>query len=106
MQREIDAESAGTQAHAVKILGVNGVGLESGNAGMVLGRILPWLQDVAEQSVWATKWHPVYRDVFVLDTQNRKIAVYNLTTHDLGVPANYQELKGILTSAAGLSPAR
>jgi hypothetical protein len=100
MQREIDTEAAGTQGLPVKILGVNDVGQESGNSLIVAGRTLPWLQDVVQQSVWSSRWHVDWRDVFVLDPQNRKITVYNLTVHDLASPANYQELKSILKAAA------
>jgi hypothetical protein len=97
MQAEIDAENAGVE---IRILGVNGIGQESGNASVSAGRTLPWLQDTAAENVWST-WAVAYRDVIVLDTENKPIAVYNLTTHGLGTPANYQELKTILLSAAG-----
>ena len=41
-----------------------------------------------------------YRDVIVLDRENRAVAVYNLTEHSLGDPANYAALKDILRAAA------
>lgn len=97
MQAEIDAENTGVE---IRIIGVNGIGQESGNASVSAGRTLPWLQDTAAESVWST-WAVAYRDVIILDTENKPIAVYNLTTHGLGTPANYQELKTILLSAAG-----
>jgi hypothetical protein len=42
----------------------------------------------------------VYRDVVVLDTDNRAVAVYNLTDYNLAIPANYGRLKMILRTAA------
>lgn len=97
LQKELDAEGHPIE---IRILGINGIGLESGNATITAGRTLPWLQDVAEVDVW-TSWAVTYRDVRILDTENRLIGVYNLTEHNLGEPANYAELKAMLTAAAG-----
>lgn len=96
MQHEVDTT---TTARAVRILGVNGVGAESGNALMCAGRTLPWLQDTPQANVWSS-WNVTYRDVVVLDAENRVIRVYNLTDHDLANAANYAELKAILVGAA------
>jgi hypothetical protein len=41
----------------------------------------------------------VYRDVVVLDTDNRAVAVYNLTDYNLAIRANYDRLKMILRTA-------
>lgn len=84
----------------VRILGINAVGAESGNAVMTNGRDLPWLQDTASESVW-TAWDVTWRDVVILDGANRRIATYNLTEFPLSDAANYAELKAILESAAG-----
>lgn len=59
---------------------------------------LPILQDTAADDVWG-KWVVTYRDVVVLDRENKRIAVFNLTVNDLGVPANYQALDMILRDA-------
>jgi hypothetical protein len=83
----------------IALLGVNGIGLEVGNPLATAGRTIPWLQDVAAEDVW-TKWAITYRDVVVLDGENRKVGVYNLTVHDLGDAANYAELKQMLVDAA------
>lgn len=83
----------------IQILGVNGVGLESGNSAMTNGRTLPWLQDVAEQQVWIS-WAVAYRDVVILDEKNEVYAVYNLTTYDLANANNYATLKNLLIQAA------
>ena len=42
-----------------------------------------------------------YRDVVVLDEENRVAVVYNLTEHSLADPADYDSLKAILRDAAG-----
>lgn len=78
---------------------MNETGLESGNASITTGRVLPWLQDTATDGVWAS-WQVAFRDVVVLDTQGYRTAVYNLTVHDLSVQANYDELKNKLVSIA------
>lgn len=62
--------------------------------------MLPWLQDTAEANVWVS-WNVAYRDVWVLDGENKLVAVYNVTEHNLADAANYQALKDILIGAAG-----
>lgn len=96
MQKELSAVPTKVP---IAILGVNGAGSESGNASMTAGRTLPWLQDTTAANVWAL-WAVTYRDVVVLDADNFPVAVYNLTVHDLGVPANFAALKTLLTDTA------
>ena len=96
MQDEID--TAGWPV-PVRILGVNAAGLEAGNAAVCMNRTIPWLQDVAEQNVWAS-WGVVWRDVWILDTDNVPVAVYNLTEHTLADPVQYAELKTLLEDVA------
>jgi hypothetical protein len=81
-----------------RILGVNAVGSEAGNDAICTGRDLPWLQDTADQHVWS-QWQVTYRDVIVLDEDNGRIEVYNLTDHDLSDPANYAALLALLLAA-------
>ena len=83
----------------IRILGVNGIGHESGNAVNCDGKTLPWLQDFPAVDVW-TAWAVTYRDVIILDEDNVVVGVYNLTTNDLGVPANYDVLRSMMISAA------
>lgn len=90
MQDEIEAEYPG----ALQIGAVNAVGHDSGVALMNAEGDLPLCQDVVEQDVWAA-WGAVWRDVFVLDEENVTVTVYNLTSHNLAVQANYDELKQI-----------
>lgn len=94
MQKELEAEAPG----AIRLLGVNGIGLEADNATMTNGRVLPWLQDVAGVDVW-TKWGVTYRDVVILDATGTVRGAYNLTVHDLNVAANRDELKAQLKAA-------
>lgn len=96
MQAELDGENHPVE---IAILGINEIGHEAGNPSMTEGRTIPWLQDVVDQNVWMS-WNVTFRDVVVLNGDNVPIAVYNLTVHDLSNPANYAELKGILTAAA------
>ncbi len=82
-------------------MGVNGAGYESANdQASALADVVPWLQDTEADDVW-NAWTVGYRDVRVLDELNRVVAVFNLTTNDLNVPANYDALKTILLDAAG-----
>lgn len=100
---QVDLDGAGLPLD-VRILGVNAIGLEAGNAGVTMDRELPWLQDTAEQNVWVT-WNAAWRDVWILDAENVPVAVYNLTEHNLADPAQYAELKGMLEDVAnGNSP--
>lgn len=96
MQTEIEAAGLPIE---VQILGVNAIGLEAGNATITMNRTLPWLQDTADQNVWAT-WGVEWRDVWILDSENVPVAVYNLSQHNLADPAKYAELKGMLEGMA------
>ena len=97
MQAEILAAKPDSQ---IRVGGVNAVDSESANALITADRVLPWLQDVEAVDAWSS-WDVTNRDVVVVDADNAKVAVYNLTVHDLGVPANYAELLAILRAAAG-----
>lgn len=66
---------------------------------MTSGRTLPWLQDNV-QALVKFSWDAVYRDVRILDPQNRLQGVFNLTERDLGVEANYATLKQMFLAAA------
>ncbi|MFH1810407.1 MAG: hypothetical protein ABIJ09_16820 [Pseudomonadota bacterium] len=66
---------------------------------MVEGRHLPWLQDIRDKQVWGS-WNVTYRDVVVLDVDNRRVFTYNLTSNNLADDAVYQELKDLLIRLA------
>jgi hypothetical protein len=88
----------------VEILGVNEIAQDSSSAValMTAGRNLPLLQNTASQNVWS-RWGVVYRDVRILDAQNRLHGVFNVTTKDLGIAANREALKAIFLAAARAS---
>ncbi len=83
----------------IRILGVNGQGLESGNPTITAGRSLPWLQDTAAANV-ETAWQAGYRDVVIVDAKNFSLQAFNLTDNDLSVPANFDALKKLLVDTA------
>jgi hypothetical protein len=91
----VDAESL---AVPVSILGINPPGYEAGNATITAGRVLPWLQETAQQDAWGD-WGVTYRDVVILDSLNVIVDVYNLTEHDLSVAGNRETLKQKLRDA-------
>jgi hypothetical protein len=83
----------------VNILGVNEAGHESGNAINCDGRVIPWLQDRPDEDAWR-KWNITFRDVVILDPDNAPVAVYNLSTYNLSVTANYDSLLSLLRQIA------
>jgi hypothetical protein len=92
LQKEIDAMKAAGDVH---ILGVNQVDQESANTLLCEGRDIPWLQETIDSQVWIP-WDVVYRDVIILNGDNERAAVFNLTVHDLSVAANYDSLRSLL----------
>ena len=97
----------------ISIVGVNETGFGgcvpeqedwecSGNALMCLDRDLPWLQDQVEVAAWDS-WGAAYRDVMILDSDNRLFAIFNVTAHNLSLPAEYEGLKTLLLAAAGVT---
>ena len=99
LQNEIAAEYPDSE---IQIIGINGAGHESGVATATDGRDLPFLQDRDEVDV-STLWDVVYRDVIILDTQNKYYTTYNLTSNDLSESDNVAALKAKLLAAAGLN---
>lgn len=59
---------------------------------------LPILQDTTLVDAWAL-WDVTYRDVVLLDEDNHYVGTYNLTTHSLADPVNYQELHDLIEDA-------
>ena len=96
MQNELAVEEPGL---AIQLLAINEDGFDSGLGTMSAEGDLPLLQDTDEASVW-DDWDVTFRDVVILNSANEQVAVYNLTTHSLGVDANYNELKALLISSA------
>ena len=101
MQQDLDSNHAEL---GIEIIGINLADRESGNDAMTDGRDLPWLQDVdaddnGESDVWES-WDAQLRDVIILDASNQAVETYNLTLNDLGVDANYNILRDLLTETA------
>lgn len=99
MQNELDALLDANDL-PIEIIGVNEPGHESANDQMCAGRELAWLQDTVDQRVWAVRWAPYFRDVVILDEQNRFLGSFNLSSHDLGNPTHYATLKERLLAHA------
>jgi len=97
MQNELLAANPATK---IRIQAINQIGAEGSADAMCVGKNIPLLQDTSDDHAWA-QWQVTYRDVFVLDEENRKVAVYNLTTNGLTVAENYDELKTLLVDTAG-----
>jgi hypothetical protein len=64
-------------------------------------RSLPWLQDSDLSRLWSS-WNVDYRDVRIVSSQQELAEVYNLTSHDLGLPDNRTSLKALLLKEAGV----
>ncbi len=85
----------------IQLLGVNGIGHESGNSLATEARDLPLAQDTLEVNAWGL-WQVTWRDVVILDRANVMVAVYNLTEHNLSLPAEYAGLKSLLLEVQAL----
>ena len=76
MQAEINALPVFPEAARlpVNILGLTQIDDGGGNATIVTGRTIPWLQDTEEWKAWDS-WQVTYRDVFILDAENRVVGI-------------------------------
>lgn len=97
MQRQFEGDRPGVP---FQFLGVNEVGQESGNAATCQGRSIPWLQETQEERAWGP-WEVEYRDVVFLDARNHRVAVFNLTVHDLSREAEYDSLYRLVKRLTG-----
>lgn len=91
----------------IQIVGLNEFGQDPAGANdlMMANRTTPWLQDGDSNGnqtsdVWYDRWDVTYRDVMILNGQNEMVDVYNLTSNDLGVAANYATMRDKLLDAA------
>lgn len=105
MQKEIDQQYPSLN---VSFLGVNLLGLESGNATASQGKSIPWLQDGdkdgdAVSDVWKD-WGTGHLDVVILDGENRKIGAMNAASAGLDNSNNYTQLLNGLVYAATVNP--
>ena len=81
-------------------VGIIGVGKDAYNsdlAGMINGRILPWVEDVEADGypVW-TDYGAVQRSTYFLDRQGMLIYQFNITTLDPDDPDDYQYLINLI----------
>jgi hypothetical protein len=86
----------------LQIIGVNERGHSSGLETANAERGLPLLQDDNTQLVWEN-WAVTYRDVIVLDGENKKVGVLNLTENSLADEESVAILEGFFLEAAGLN---
>ncbi len=89
----------------IAILGVNEHGQQSANDVITAKSDVPWLQDVDDNQnnvsdVWYDRWQITYRDVWLVDEANELASVFNLTSHDLANPANYNALRQMVVETA------
>lgn len=97
-------------ASPTRLLGINKVGAEIGNASMTSQRDIPWLQDGdtngdGQSDVWLNSWPYEYRDVVLVDGDGEFHEVFNLAENDLTTVTSYELLKGRLLGIASYSPA-
>jgi hypothetical protein len=83
----------------IRGFGINNADAADWNDFAIGETTLPWLQDPPKHGVWES-WHAGWRDVFVLDGQNRRLAIYPVYDKPLDDPANYAELKALLLRIA------
>ena len=74
----------------IKIIGLNAID-RSTRDSFLEDRDLPWLQDTEQERVWQ-QWNIQYRDLLILDTENRSVAVFNLTSTNLSTD-DYETVK-------------
>lgn len=87
----------------VHIVGLNGIEYAGRDvSGMIDGRVLPWVQDTAEQHVWES-WKVFIRDLFVLDRDGDVVEVVNLTSFNpdpsVNEGENYRAIRDLLLNA-------
>lgn len=84
---------------AIQLSAINEIGYDSGLSGMADLGDLPLFQDSESEGV-QDAWSASFRDVVILNSVNEPVGVFNLTTHSLAVPANYETLKTMLIESA------
>ncbi len=94
MQQELGDQAA--------LLGVNAVDYESSNDTYTADADLPLLQDTTSSEVWES-WDVEWRDVWVLDPENRPHTLISLNDYDLSRSEDYDMLEGLILEAGGLT---
>ena len=94
MQSELDA-----LGFDIKLLSINKIAAESGTGAFSADMNLPMVQDTEPLGVWSD-WGAIWRDVYLVDADNRHISTYNLTEHNLSESENYEALKAMFIEMA------
>ena len=82
-------------------MGINGIdymGEDLNN--MIENRVLPWVQDNKNASVW-NNWQVSLRDFVILNPNGEYHDKINLTEVDPSVTENYENIKQLLIEARG-----
>ena len=82
-------------------MGINGIdymGEDLNN--MIENRVLPWVQDNKNASVW-NNWQVSLRDFVILNPNGEYNDKINLTDVDPSVNENYENIKQLLIEARG-----
>ena len=82
-------------------MGINGIdymGEDLNN--MIENRVLPWVQDNKNASVW-NNWQVSLRDFVILNPNGEYYDNINLTEVDPSVTENYENIKQLLIEARG-----
>lgn len=56
------------------------------------------LQDTVEVGAWGA-WQVEWRDLVILDAENKVVGVINLTDHDLELPENVKLVRELVAEA-------
>ena len=79
---------------------MNHIEQSSENASITENRDIPWLQDEADIDFWSS-WSVSYRDVYIVHSDSTFYRKYNLSSFDLNINENKEELKTLLRNLSG-----
>lgn len=96
MQAELDTNYPSL---GITLYGINMPGHEAGVDLMIDGHTIGLLQDTTTVDA-TTAWGGTWRDVYVLDEDNRVVEIINLTSSNLATQSNYDYLRDLLVTTA------
>ncbi len=112
MQQDLDRNYPSSEFSILAINAIDASDARDVQSAAVIND-LPLLQDTDENrngnsDVWELWWtgegpydsREAWRDVHVVDSDGERTDVFDLTTHDLRIPNNYDELKSLMIDAA------
>ncbi len=109
--QELSNNLKGTTDLPVVISGIHLLGA-SQNTSMFTGKKLSWMRETATFRPWQNWRVPIssrpgqeirWRDIVILDENNKFIAVQNLTDNPITDPANYTRLRNTLIAASSIA---